>query len=108
MFGSLETLFNVEHEQETILELYEGYVRVLTLALKHKDDPVFITREEHRRNVQEKIRNQRQLTIEDIRNHELLKKQPESENAHPQAQAQETETETETAMHNNPGGGDEL
>lgn len=34
---------NIEHEADTLLELYEGYVEVLEMALEHKDDPVGVT-----------------------------------------------------------------
>eukprot|EP00978_Attheya_sp_CCMP212_P008022 scaffold18709_cov50-Attheya_sp.AAC.1 len=40
--------FNIEHESGSILELYEGYLEVLELALEHKDDPVGVTHQEFR------------------------------------------------------------
>lgn len=38
---------NLDHEQETIVDLFEGYVEFLELALKHKDDLVAVTYEEN-------------------------------------------------------------
>jgi len=38
--------FNIEHESGSLLELYEGYLEVLELALEHKDDPVGVTQKE--------------------------------------------------------------
>jgi hypothetical protein len=40
--------FNIEHESVSLLELYEGYLEVLELALEHKDDPVGITHQDFR------------------------------------------------------------
>lgn len=37
---------NIEHEADSMTELLEGYLEVLQMALKHKDDPVGVTEEE--------------------------------------------------------------
>jgi hypothetical protein len=37
---------NIKHEIDTISELYEGYIEVLTLALEHKNDPIGVTEEQ--------------------------------------------------------------
>lgn len=37
---------NIEHEADSILELYEGYVEILEMALEHKDDPIGVTEDE--------------------------------------------------------------
>mmetsp|Transcript_27718 Transcript_27718/g.59242 ORF Transcript_27718/g.59242 Transcript_27718/m.59242 type:complete len:437 (-) Transcript_27718:340-1650(-) len=37
--------FNIEHEAASLLEIYEGYVEILEMALEHKDDPVGVTLE---------------------------------------------------------------
>jgi len=63
---------NLDHERETIVEFYEGYIEFLELALKHKDDPVFLTTEEFEEHLRELNRTERQLSIHDIRKHELL------------------------------------
>merc|ERR1719491_2344458 len=44
--------FNIAHEAETLVELYEGYVEVLQLAIEHQHDPVGLTYAEHRKEVQ--------------------------------------------------------
>jgi len=35
---------NIDHEADSLLELYEGYVEVLARAVEHRDDPVGVTR----------------------------------------------------------------
>ncbi|KAL7530371.1 hypothetical protein ACHAWF_003353 [Thalassiosira exigua] len=37
---------NIEHEADSLLELYEGYVELFKMALKHKEDPVSVSREQ--------------------------------------------------------------
>jgi len=37
---------NIEHEADSLLELYEGYVEILEMALEHKEDPIGVTREQ--------------------------------------------------------------
>jgi len=44
--------FNIAHEAETLVELYEGYVEVLHLAIEHQHDAVGLTYAEHRKEVQ--------------------------------------------------------
>jgi len=73
-FGEdLQDIFNVEHERYTILEYFEGYVMMLRLALKHKDDPLYISKPDFALELEELMRSGRKLTIHDIRNHDLLK-----------------------------------
>jgi len=40
------THHNMEHERDSLLELYEGYVEILQLALEHKNDPIGVTRQQ--------------------------------------------------------------
>jgi len=61
---------NIEHEMDTILEFYNGYVEVLELALEHKDDPVAITREDFDTELEELFESRK--SMRDIRNHKLL------------------------------------
>jgi len=73
-FGEdLKDFFNVEHERDTILEYFEAYVVMLRLALKHKDDPLYISQLDFDLEFEELMRSGRKLTIHDIRNHDLLK-----------------------------------
>jgi hypothetical protein len=37
---------NIQHEIDSILEFYEGYIEVLALALEHKNDPIGVTEEQ--------------------------------------------------------------
>ena len=34
---------NIEHEADSLLEIFEGYIEVLDMALKHKNDPVGVS-----------------------------------------------------------------
>ena len=43
---------NIQHEIDTISELYEGYIEVLTLALEHKNDPIGVTKEQFLQDVE--------------------------------------------------------
>jgi len=45
--------FNIEHEADTLLELFEGYVEVLQLALEHQNDSVGLTYADHKKRVQQ-------------------------------------------------------
>jgi len=40
------THHNIEHEMGSLLELYEGYVEILEMALEHKDDPIGVTHQQ--------------------------------------------------------------
>jgi len=40
---------NIGHEADSLLELYEGYVEVLEMAVEHGDDPVGVTRRQFER-----------------------------------------------------------
>ena len=37
---------NIEHEADSLLEIFEGYIEVLEMALEHKDDPVGVSEEQ--------------------------------------------------------------
>jgi hypothetical protein len=51
-YNTRDVIFNIDHEADSLLELYEGYVEVLQLAIKHQNDPVSITKEEHYKELQ--------------------------------------------------------
>ena len=51
-YNTRDVIFNIDHEADSLLELYEGYIEVLQLAIKHQNDPVSITQEEHYKELQ--------------------------------------------------------
>ncbi len=65
-----DAIYNIEHEQEQILEYYEGYVEVLELALEHRNDPVGVTIESW--NAEDPKQTVGKKTINELREHELL------------------------------------
>jgi len=70
--GIETTIYNIDHERDTILELYEGFVQVFELALEHKDDPVAVTKESFDEEIEELRETAVQLTVHELRKHELL------------------------------------
>jgi len=71
--GFETTFHNIDHERDTILELYEGFVEVFELALEHKDDPVAVTRDSFDDEIDELQETYGQYLIEELREHELLR-----------------------------------
>jgi hypothetical protein len=51
-YNTRDVIFNIDHEVDSLLELYEGYIEVLQLAIKHQNDPVSITKIEHYKELQ--------------------------------------------------------
>lgn len=64
--------YNRQHETHTILELYQQYVQMLQLALKHKDDPVAVTMDDLLKDIEYRKATQGQRTIQELRRHEVM------------------------------------
>ena len=53
---------NIQHEADSLLEYYEGYMEVFEMALEHKDDPVGVSEEQF----EEDLEAARRLVFEEL------------------------------------------
>eukprot|EP00534_Pseudo-nitzschia_fraudulenta_P014541 CAMPEP_0201239892 /NCGR_PEP_ID=MMETSP0852-20130820/27142_1 /ASSEMBLY_ACC=CAM_ASM_000632 /TAXON_ID=183588 /ORGANISM="Pseudo-nitzschia fraudulenta, Strain WWA7" /LENGTH=499 /DNA_ID=CAMNT_0047535493 /DNA_START=7 /DNA_END=1506 /DNA_ORIENTATION=- len=70
--GQKNTIHNIDHERDTIIEFYEAYIEVFELALKHKDDPVAVTDDDIKNELERIWAHADKFSLEKIRNHELI------------------------------------
>ena len=55
---------NIPHEADSLLEIFEGYVEVLEMALEHKDDPIGVTEAQFRDDLQMARQRRAEVRVE--------------------------------------------
>jgi hypothetical protein len=55
---------NIPHEADSLLEIFEGYVEILEMALEHKNDPVGVTPEQFSKDLQ--IARRKRIEIDEL------------------------------------------
>ena len=56
---------NIQHEADSLVELYEGYIEILEMALEHKDGDIGVTREQFAQDLQN-VRKETQSRYDEL------------------------------------------